>query len=124
MLQSLRSLFFPESCCSCDSELLAAEEMICTHCRHTLPITDFHRYNDPSIKKVEAKGFLPNESSDMTKFSFVGEFHGGAENVKIVHNSVTNIFNSLASEQEPNEADFRALAKVIGAIFTAMEDVE
>tara|TARA_R110002012_G_scaffold6531_3_gene30910 strand:- start:152679 stop:153281 length:603 start_codon:yes stop_codon:yes gene_type:complete len=26
--------------------------MICTHCRHTLPLTDFHRYNDPAIKKV------------------------------------------------------------------------
>lgn len=52
MLQSLRSLFFPETCKSCDSELIAAENMICTHCRHTLPLTDFHRYNDPAIKKV------------------------------------------------------------------------
>lgn len=52
MLQSLRSLFFPDSCSCCDSELLAAEHMICTGCRHTLPLTDFHRYNDTSIKKV------------------------------------------------------------------------
>lgn len=52
MLQSLRSLFFPETCRCCDSELIAAEQMICTQCRHILPITDFHRYNDPSIKKV------------------------------------------------------------------------
>ena len=26
--------------------------MICTQCRHTLPLTDLHRYNDPAIKKV------------------------------------------------------------------------
>jgi hypothetical protein len=41
LLQSLRSLFFPESCKSCDNELLEAEDMICTQCRHTLPLTDF-----------------------------------------------------------------------------------
>lgn len=52
MLQSLRSLFFPESCSSCDGELLATEHILCTGCRHTLPVTDFHRYNDTSIKKV------------------------------------------------------------------------
>ena len=52
LLQSLRSLFFPESCKSCDNELFEAEIMICTQCRHTLPLTDFHRYNDPAIKKV------------------------------------------------------------------------
>ena len=52
MLQSLRSLFFPETCKSCNSDLIAAEKMICTHCRHTLPLTDFHRYNDAAIKKV------------------------------------------------------------------------
>ncbi len=26
--------------------------MLCTSCRHELPLTDFHRYNDPAIKKV------------------------------------------------------------------------
>jgi ComF family protein len=52
VLQSLRSLFFPETCRSCDNELLATEQMVCTVCRHTLPLTDFHRYNDLAVKKV------------------------------------------------------------------------
>ena len=52
MLQSLRSLFFPETCRSCNDELIAAEKMVCTQCRHTFPLTDFHKYNDPAIKKV------------------------------------------------------------------------
>ena len=52
MLRSLRSLFFPETCKSCDFELHGNEVMLCTSCRHELPLTDFHRYNDPAIKKV------------------------------------------------------------------------
>ncbi len=52
MLNSLRYLFFPETCRACDHELLASEHLLCTECRHDLPLTDFHTYNDDRIKKV------------------------------------------------------------------------
>ncbi|MEL6988847.1 MAG: phosphoribosyltransferase family protein [Bacteroidota bacterium] len=32
--------------------MLSSEKMICTACRHILPVTNFHRYNDPYIKKL------------------------------------------------------------------------
>lgn len=52
MLNTLRHLFFPESCKACDDELRAGEQLVCTNCRLQLPLTDFHTYNDPTIKKV------------------------------------------------------------------------
>lgn len=52
MLESLRSLFFPKTCNCCDQELQGTEDCICTSCRHELPVTNFHIYNDATIKKV------------------------------------------------------------------------
>lgn len=52
MLDSLRSLFFPKTCNCCSRELYETEKCICTSCRHELPVTNFHIYNDTSIKKV------------------------------------------------------------------------
>ena len=52
MIDSLRSLFFPKTCNCCDRELYETEKCICTSCRHELPVTNFHIYNDTSIKKV------------------------------------------------------------------------
>ena len=52
MLASLQRLFFPEHCQCCTIPLLSGEQVVCTRCRHDLPVTDFHTYNDPYIKKV------------------------------------------------------------------------
>jgi ComF family protein len=42
MLESLINLFFPKVCCGCKSFLLESEYVICTVCRHELPLTQFH----------------------------------------------------------------------------------
>lgn len=52
MLESIRSLFFPKTCNCCDQELYGTENCVCTSCRHELPVTNFHIYNDTTIKKV------------------------------------------------------------------------
>ena len=40
MLKNLINLFFPEVCAGCDGFLLAGEAVICTKCRHDLPLTN------------------------------------------------------------------------------------
>jgi len=45
MFKSLINLFFPRVCCGCNSILLTDEKVLCTACRHEIPLTNFH--NNP-----------------------------------------------------------------------------
>lgn len=42
MFKSLINLFFPRVCCGCHSVLLSDEIVLCTDCRHEIPLTNFH----------------------------------------------------------------------------------
>ncbi|MES2239483.1 MAG: phosphoribosyltransferase family protein [Bacteroidota bacterium] len=42
MFKSIINLFFPKSCSGCDAILLANEKVICTICRHNIPLTNHH----------------------------------------------------------------------------------
>lgn len=42
MLQSIINLFFPKVCAGCNSFLMANENVICTLCRHHIPLTNHH----------------------------------------------------------------------------------
>ena len=44
MFKSILALFFPKVCVGCKSFLLANENVICTHCRHEIPLTNHHLY--------------------------------------------------------------------------------
>ena len=52
MLSSIINLFFPQTCGCCLSTLSDNEHCICTDCRHRLPVTNFHKTNDDTVKKV------------------------------------------------------------------------
>jgi predicted amidophosphoribosyltransferase len=43
MIQSLINLFFPKACAGCNSFLLSDENVICTSCRHEIPLTNHHQ---------------------------------------------------------------------------------
>jgi ComF family protein len=42
MFKSLIQLFFPASCAGCKTILIAKENVICTKCRHEMPLTQHH----------------------------------------------------------------------------------
>lgn len=42
MIQDFIDLFFPKVCAGCDRFLLASEYVICTRCRHEIPLTNHH----------------------------------------------------------------------------------
>ncbi len=52
MLSALKNLFFPTLCAACQEILGGGEHIVCTNCRHQLPETQFHRYNDQAVQKV------------------------------------------------------------------------
>lgn len=52
MFTSLINLFFPRACCGCNSLLLSDEIVICTTCRHEIPLTNHHKiaHNEAVVK--------------------------------------------------------------------------
>jgi len=42
LFDSLINLLFPKVCSGCKDFLLEFENVICTHCRHEIPLTNFH----------------------------------------------------------------------------------
>lgn len=46
MINSLFNLFFPPACLGCDQFLIANEAIICTECRHNIPLTNQHLHID------------------------------------------------------------------------------
>ncbi|WP_417236741.1 ComF family protein [Bizionia paragorgiae] len=52
MLSSLINLIFPKVCYTCTTILKDNEEHLCTLCRHKLPVTNFHKTDDPTVEKV------------------------------------------------------------------------
>ncbi|MBD3582133.1 ComF family protein [Flavobacterium selenitireducens] len=67
MLHALLNLFFPPVCAGCDSLLLQNESVICSGCRHEIPLTNHHLQpqNEASTKFF---GRIPVES--VTAFSY------------------------------------------------------
>lgn len=52
MFSSVRTLLFPDYCTACETPLQSGEKFLCTSCRHQVPETNFHLYNDAAMKKV------------------------------------------------------------------------
>lgn len=56
MIRNLLNLFFPPACAGCNSFLLENEIVICTTCRHDIPITNHHKtVNNESFGKFYGK---------------------------------------------------------------------
>ncbi len=52
MFHDFLNLFYPRICHVCDKELMKNERVICTNCRHELPVTNFSFNNDNPVQKV------------------------------------------------------------------------
>lgn len=52
ILNDIESLFFPDACLACFNSLVYNEKIICVSCRHQLPLTNYHLYNDNPVEKV------------------------------------------------------------------------
>jgi ComF family protein len=60
MFENLINLFFPRACSGCNSFLLANENVICTVCRHEIPLTNHHKIqNNEAV--VKFYGRIPIE---------------------------------------------------------------
>jgi ComF family protein len=49
MWNHLLNLFFPKSCAGCHAILLIDEKVICTNCRHEIPLTNHHKIEENEV---------------------------------------------------------------------------
>ncbi len=52
MVKNLINLFFPKICSGCRNSLGDFEHIICTSCRHELPVTNFHSQDDNPLERI------------------------------------------------------------------------
>lgn len=80
MFKSIINLFFPKSCSGCDSILLANEKVICTICRHNIPLTNHHLLKENEAYK-KFYGRIPVEHASAFLY-----FHKKGIVQKLIHN--------------------------------------
>lgn len=80
MLNSLINLFFPKVCAGCKSFIGANEYVVCTVCRHELPLTNHHLNSENEAFK-KFYGRLPVEN--VSAFLY---FHKKGMVQKMIHN--------------------------------------
>lgn len=61
-LKDVIHLFYPKICITCNTELLQTEKIVCTLCRHDLPIICYNDYKDNKIKR-SFYGRIPIENA-------------------------------------------------------------
>lgn len=80
MIKSLFNLFFPPACLGCEAFLLSGEEVICTECRHNIPLTNHHLLlNNETMMKFY--GRLPLEHASALMY-----FHKKGIVQQLIHN--------------------------------------
>ena len=80
MFKSIIDLFFPPVCSGCHSFLVSNENVICTTCRHNLPLTNHHLYpENEAFKKFY--GRIPVEYTSALLY-----FHKKGIVQELIHN--------------------------------------
>lgn len=80
MFKSLFNLFFPRLCLGCGSFIQANENVICTSCRHELPLTHHHHETENEIIK-KFYGRIPIEFGSTMVY-----FHKKGIVQELIHN--------------------------------------
>jgi len=73
-------LLFPNLCNACGLHLFGGEKVICLHCLHDLPYTDFHLHQDNLVAK-QLWGRLPFEAAMAMLY-----FKKGTKTQQLIHN--------------------------------------
>ena len=80
MLKSIINLFFPPVCAGCHSFLVSNENVICTLCRHNLPLTN-HHLNPENEAFKKFYGRIPVEHTSTLLY-----FHKKGIVQELIHN--------------------------------------
>lgn len=114
MIKALFNLIFPPACLGCDQFLKENEAVICTHCRHEIPLTNQHLHpeNEASIKFY---GRLPLEHiSTLMYFHKKGIVQDLIHNLKYRgHQEVGNLFGNWYGFELQNCENLKTVDAII-----------
>ena len=80
MIKSLFNLFYPQACLGCSQFLLQNETVICTECRHNIPLTNHHSFEENEVM-TKFYGRLPLEHGSTLMY-----FHKRGIVQELIHN--------------------------------------
>ncbi len=52
MLRDFYNFVFTETCAGCQKILVKKEKLLCLLCKHKLPLTNFHKHNENTLKNI------------------------------------------------------------------------
>lgn len=113
-LSDFVSLIFPQLCAACDASLVAGEDIICTDCRYSLPLTNFHQQPD-NIVAQQFWGKLNIEAAYALYY-----FNKGGKVQNLVHHlkyngmhRIGNVLGEIAGKQLKQNLTFSAVDYVV-----------
>jgi len=108
------NLLFPKVCGGCRSPLLKTETIICTQCRHSLPIACHHRTSNNAMKNVFYGRFPLEQATALLQFQKRGITQQLLHNLKYRGQyKISNFFGKwLGTELSENE-NYRSIDMVI-----------
>jgi ComF family protein len=106
VVKNLLNLFFPKVCEACNGALADNELVICTKCRHDLPVTNFHFENIDTVKKVVYGRVKLEQATALLHFSKKGVVQQILHNLKYRgHQDISGFFGRwLGAELKTIEA--------------------
>ncbi len=114
MLKALINLFFPEVCNGCKHQLSDNEVFLCTSCRHTLPITNFHFNNDKTVKNIFYGRAKIEEAAALLRFEKKGIVQHLIHQLKYGKNeAVSGFFGDWLGEELKSTGKFKDVDVVI-----------
>ncbi|BAO75851.1 ComF family protein [Winogradskyella sp. PG-2] len=108
------NLFFPEVCEACNNSLSDNELVICTNCRHQLPVTNFHFDNSEAVKKIIYGRVKLENATALLHFSKKGIVQQLLHNLKYRgHQQISGFFGKWLGAELSTTKDYRIIDVVI-----------
>ncbi len=106
ILNSLLSLFFPETCCACGNPIVEGETFICLHCLCKLPLTGYHQHlSNPAEERFRGK-FEYEKIASFLHFEKGGHAQKIVHQIKYKNNEVFGIWLGQCMAEEIAVSDF------------------
>lgn len=114
MIKELLNLFFPKICEACSVHLKDNEQLICTMCRHDLPITNFHFEENITVNKILFGRVKLESATALLHFSKKGMVQELLHNLKYRgHEAIGEFFGNWLGEELKTLEDYKAVEVVI-----------
>ena len=108
------NLLFPKVCNGCKSILLKTEEVICTQCRHNLPIISHHNIDSDAMKQLFYGKFLVESATAIIKFQKRGITQELLHNLKYRgQKNISSFFGKWLGEELAGHPDYQHIDLVI-----------